>query len=159
MTRQEPSGCRNVADQGNEHIHITRKLAVPLSELVFRFSRSGGPGGQNVNRRETQVELCFDVQASPSLNEAQRALLLKRLAGQIDREGTLHIVANTHRSQVRNRQEAIKRFVALIRQGLHVPRRRRPTRASRRSVEQRLARKRKRADVKRLRRPVQANDV
>ena len=133
------------------HIAITRKLAIPLSEIKFQFSRSSGPGGQNVNRRETRVELLFDVQNSPSLSEEQRDQLLQRLANKIDGEGILHIVASSHRSQLRNRERALKLFVRTLQTGLRVRQRRLPSRPSRQSRERRLAQKRQRSETKKLR--------
>lgn len=147
-----------MADEYGEFINITRELAIPASELKFQFSRSGGPGGQNVNRRETQVELLFDLQNSPSLSEGQRNRLLKRLASQIDSNGILHVVAHTRRSQLRNRQEAMERFVQLLQRGLHAPKRRLPTRAPVQATERRLARKRSRGDIKKLRKRVRLDD-
>jgi len=146
-----------VTYESKEYINITYKLAIPVSELKFRFSRSGGPGGQNVNRRQTRVELLFDIQHSPSLNDEQRARLLKQLARQIDRQGTLRIVAAPYRIQLRNRQEAIERFVRLLQQGLHVRRRRLPTRPSPQIVEQRLTNKHRHSEIKELRKRVQPN--
>ncbi|MBC7233771.1 MAG: aminoacyl-tRNA hydrolase [Chloroflexi bacterium] len=141
-------------EKNEKDIRITSELAIPLSELEFRFSRSSGPGGQRVNRRETRVELLFDVQHSPSLNEAQRTRLLNRLANHIDSEGILRIVATTYRSQLRNREEALERFVQIIRRGLHVPRRRLSTRPSPQSVQQRLEQKRRRGQIKALRKRI-----
>jgi ribosome-associated protein len=135
-------------------ISITSALAIPASELQFQFSRSGGPGGQNVNKRETRVELLFDLRKSFSLNEEQRARLLQHLANQ----GILRIVADSQRSQLQNRQEALARFVQLLQRALYVPRRRRPTRPSRQTVEQRLNRKRQRAEAKERRRRVQQGE-
>ncbi len=146
-----------MADKSSESIHITRDLAIPRSEIRFQFSRSGGPGGQNVNRRQTRAELLFDLQNSPSLSKEQRARLLKRLANKIDRAGILHVVAHSRRSQLRNRQKATKRFVQLLRRGLQIPRRRLPTQPSQRSIQQRLARKRRRGEVKRLRQHIRAD--
>ncbi len=140
-------------------IHITPDLAIPMSEVEFQFSRSGGPGGQNVNRRETRVELLFDLGHSPSLGEAERERLLARLAGQVDSRGILRIVVNAERSQLLNRQLALTRFVELMRRGLHVPRQRRPTRPSRATIEQRLAQKRRRAQRKVLRGRVQNHEM
>lgn len=134
------------------YIEIKPGLVIPLSEIGFQFSRSGGPGGQNVNRRETRVELLYDVRNSPSLSEEQRERLLARLGGRLDSDGILHIVAHAQRSQLRNRQEAVERLVQLLRRALDVPRRRLPTRASRQAIEQRLAAKRKRSQAKELRR-------
>ncbi|MBC7261075.1 MAG: aminoacyl-tRNA hydrolase [Chloroflexi bacterium] len=142
-------------EQSQNKIRITSALAIPLSELEFRFSRSSGPGGQRVNRRETRVELLFDVQHSPSLNDTQRARLLTHLASHIDQEGVLRIVATTHRSQLRNREEALERFVQLLRRGLRAPRRRLPTKPSPQSIQQRLEQKRRRAEIKAQRRRIQ----
>jgi ribosome-associated protein len=128
-----------------------------LSEIKFQFSRSSGPGGQNVNRRETRVELLFDVQNSPSFSEEQRDRLLQRLANKIDSEGVLHIVASSHRSQLRNRERALTLFVRTLQTGLRVPKRRRPSRPSRQSRERRLAQKRRRSETKRLRQRVTRN--
>ena len=139
-------------------ISITPALAIPASELQFQFSRSGGPGGQNVNKRETRVELLFDLRKSSSLSEEQRMRLLQRLANQVDCEGILRIVADSQRSQLQNRQEALTRFVQLLQRALYMPRRRRPTRPSRQTVEQRLNRKRQRAEAKGRRRHVQPGE-
>lgn len=137
-----------------ELLPITDHLAIPLSELRFRFSRSRGPGGQHVNRSATRVELLFDVAHSPSLSEEQRERLLKRLAGRIDSEGVLRVVAQSERSQLRNRQEAIARFQELLQQALRKRKRRRPTKAPRWAKERRLAAKRRRSEIKRYRRKV-----
>jgi len=139
-------------------ISITPALAIPASELQFQFSRSGGPGGQNVNKRETRVELLFDLRKSSSLSEEQRMRLLQRLANQVDCGGILRIVADSQRSQLQNRQEALTRLVQLLQRALYVPRRRRPTRPSRQTVEQRLNRKRQRAEAKGRRRRVQPGE-
>lgn len=124
---------------------------VPLDELRFRFSRSGGPGGQHVNRSATQVELLFDVARSPSLTEEQRALVLRRLRGYIDADGVLHLASSGTRSQLRNREEVVRRFAQMMERALRVPKPRRPTRPSAAARARRLADKRRRAEVKRLR--------
>ncbi|MBC8447543.1 MAG: aminoacyl-tRNA hydrolase [Chloroflexi bacterium] len=142
----------------NELVWITDQLGIPLSELEFRFSRSGGPGGQHVNRSATRVELLFDVAGSPSLSEEQRQRVLTRLAGRMDSEGILRVVAESERSQFRNRQEAVERFQALLRQALHVPKRRRRTKVPRWAKERRLATKQRRSEVKRYRGRVGAED-
>ncbi len=141
-----------------EILPITDQLAVPLSELRFRFSRSGGPGGQHVNRTATRVELLFDVAHSPSLTEEQRQRLLKRLAGRIDSEGILRVAAQSERSQLRNRQEAIERLQTLLRQALYIPKRRRRSRVPRWARERRLAEKRRRSETKRYRYKVRGDD-
>lgn len=135
----------------NELVVINSELAIPLSELRFRFARSSGPGGQHVNTSATQVELFFDVAASPSLNDAQREHILGKLGTRIDAEGVLHIVVSRSRSQYQNRQEAIARLQALLRGALRTRKRRRPTVPSLAARQRRLASKRRRSEIKRLR--------
>jgi ribosome-associated protein len=151
-------GGTTMTDDLGTRIQINRKLAIPLSELRFQFSRSGGPGGQNVNRRETRVELLFDVRQSPSLSEGQRARLLQRLTRYLDADGILRIVVTSERSQLRNRQQALARFVHVLQQGLRVPRRRLPTQPSARARARRLEQKRQRSAVKAERRPVRPDE-
>jgi ribosome-associated protein len=129
-------------------LKITEALGIPLAELHFQFSRSGGPGGQHVNRSATQVELTFDVANSPSLHEAQRARILAKLKTYIDTRGTLHLSSQTTRSQHRNRAEVIERFQRLLQQALYIPRRRVPTRPPPKVKEQRLAEKRRKSSIK-----------
>ena len=130
---------------------VSDSLAIPLDELRFRFSRSSGPGGQHVNRSETQVELQFDVAASPSLSEEQRALVLQRLRGHIDSDGVLHLVSSGTRSQLRNREEVTLRFARLMERALRPVKPRRPTRPSTAARARRLEQKRRRSEAKRLR--------
>jgi ribosome-associated protein len=131
---------------------ITDLLAIPLSELSFRASRSGGPGGQHVNTSSTRVELWWDLVRSPSLTEEQRAHLRARLRSRLTEDGLLRIVASSTRSQAQNKAEAIRRFQEVLAQAIVVPRRRRPTKPSRAVKERRLARKRKQSERKRERR-------
>jgi len=136
-------------------VRITDTVSIPMSELHFRFARSSGPGGQHVNRSATQVELLFDVANSPSLDETQRRRVLRKLKSRIDKEGILHLVSQETRSQLRNREEVVERFQELMREVLHVPKRRRPTRPTQGARERRLEEKRRRSQIKRRRRPVQ----
>jgi len=136
-------------------MRITDTVSIPMSELQFRFARSSGPGGQHVNRSATQVELLFDVDNSPSLHEAQRRRVLRKLKSRIDKEGVLHLFSQETRSQLRNREEVVERFQELMREALHVPKTRWPTRPSRAARERRLEEKRRRSEAKRDRRPVQ----
>jgi ribosome-associated protein len=129
-------------------LKITERLEIPLSELQFQFSRSGGPGGQHVNRSATQVELTFDVTDSPSLSEAQRARILSELKSYIDSRGILHLSSQTTRSQHRNRAEVIERFQHLLQRALHIPKRRVPTRPPPQVKEQRLSEKRRKGALK-----------
>jgi ribosome-associated protein len=135
-------------------IQITELLEIPFAELRFQFSRSSGPGGQHVNRASTRVELLFDVAHSPSLDDAQRSRILDVLENYIDKEGILHLVSQTSRSQWRNREDVTARFQQLLRRALRRRKQRRPTRPTRASKEQRLAEKRKKSEVKRTRRRV-----
>lgn len=131
-----------------EALQINDELAIPLAELSFRFSRSSGPGGQHVQKSSTRVELLFDVANSPSLNDTQRARVSDRLKGYIDTAGLLHLVAQSERSQLRNREEATARFQALMRQALKRRKRRKRTQPSAASRERRLRSKKHRSQIK-----------
>jgi len=137
---------------------VDDSLWVPRAELDFRASRSGGPGGQHVNTSSTRVELTWDVAGSPSLTEAQRARILEKLANRIDGEGVLRLAASEHRSQHQNREAAVRRFVELVRQALHVPKPRKKTRPTRASREVRLRAKKHRSEVKRMRGSVRGDE-
>ena len=130
---------------------INSQVSVPLAELRYRFVRSSGPGGQHVNKAETQVELTFDVAHSPALSEAQRQRILGKLKNLIDAEGVLHLSAQSERSQLRNREAVTERFRALLAAALHVPKSRRPTRPSAASQERRIVSKKRRGQAKQLR--------
>jgi len=127
-------------------IRVTSSLSIPLSELQFRFTPSGGPGGQHANKVNTRVELRFDVARSPSLGPRQRARLLQRFGPEI------RVVADDERSQVRNRQLVVERFRNRVADALHIEKTRRPTRPSRGSKERRLSAKRHQSERKRQRR-------
>ncbi|MDQ1361831.1 MAG: ribosome-associated protein [Acidimicrobiaceae bacterium] len=133
-------------------IRVTPSLAIPLSELQFRFTPSGGPGGQHANKVNTRVELRFDVARSPSLGPRQQARLLQRFGPEI------RVVADDERSQVRNRQLAVERFRARVADALHIEKTRRPTRPSRGAKERRLSAKRHQSERKRQRRPGSDDD-
>lgn len=126
-----------------------RPPSIPESELVERFVRATGPGGQNVNKVATAVELRFDVAASPSLSEPVRARLLAKRDRRMTGEGVLVINAQRFRTQDRNRQDARERLAAFIATGLVAPKKRVATRPTRGSVERRLGAKRERSTVKR----------
>ncbi|MBF6023074.1 alternative ribosome rescue aminoacyl-tRNA hydrolase ArfB [Lysobacter niastensis] len=130
-------------------LQISPRLAIPDSELVERFVRSAGPGGQNVNKVATAVELRFDIAGSPSLPEPLRARLLLRRDRRLTGEGVLVISAQRFRTQERNREDARERLAAFIAAGLEVPKPRVATRPSRASKERRLGAKRERGTIKR----------
>jgi ribosome-associated protein len=136
------------------HLYINDEVSIPRAELGFRFSRSSGPGGQHVQKSSTRVELLFDVANSPSLNEEQRTRVLKRLAGYVDTEGVLHLVAQSERSQHRNREEVIERFEALMRRALKRRKRRKPTKPTAAAKERRLRKKKRQSEIKKLRKDV-----
>jgi ribosome-associated protein len=133
---------------GSDVIRINDQLAVRQSELVYRFSRASGPGGQNVNRTSSRVELVFDVDGSLSLSESQRALVRHRLASLIDGAGLLRLVSDETPSQWRNRQEVLARFQTLLARALRPSRRRIATRPTAASRERRLESKRRRSAIK-----------
>jgi len=134
------------------HIVVDASLAIPLSELKFRFTHSSGPGGQHVNKAATQVELLFDVARSPSLNETQRGRILQSLQRYIDGEGVLRLASQSTRSQLRNRQDVTGRFQALLRLALKPRKKRRATKPTAASQERRLETKKRRGTLKRARR-------
>ena len=128
-------------------------------ELAFRYTRSGGPGGQHVNTSSTRVELVFDLAGSPALSERERALARRRLRTRLDSEGRLRVVAQDERSRARNRAIAVDRFCELMREALRPPPPpRRATKPSRSATEQRLETKRRAGTRKRLRRPPGADE-
>ena len=136
-------------------LRVGTALTIPESELSWRFSRSSGPGGQGVNTADSRVELVWDVANSAALSPVQRERLLERLDGRLV-DGVLTIAASEHRAQLRNRDAARERLAALVADALRPPAPpRRPTKVSRGAKERRLAAKKQRTDVKRLRRPPQ----
>ena len=139
-------------------IEIAPGLAIPEGELRFTASRSGGPGGQNVNKVATRVTLTFDVGGSPSLSPDQKARIRERLATRISGDGVLRVVSQRHRTQAANRKAAVERFVELLRVALAEEPPRVPTRPTRVARERRVASKKLRARVKEARRRPNVDD-
>jgi len=134
-------------------IQVTRNIRLDENEIEERFIRASGPGGQHANRSATAVQLRFDVAHSPSLPEEVRQRLMALAGNQLTEEGVLVIEASQFRSQRRNRRDARRRLVGLVRQAARKPRRRRKTKPTRAAKERRLRNKRRRSETKRLRRP------
>lgn len=132
-------------------IQITRSIFLDERELDESFVRASGPGGQNVNKVSTAVELRWNVALSPVLTEPVRARLMKLAGRRLTLDGVLIIQADQFRSQDRNRQDALDRLVALVREAAIAPIPRRPTRPTLGSKKRRLESKGKRADLKKLR--------
>lgn len=133
-------------------LSLTEDLALPRSEITFRFARSSGPGGQHVNKSETQVELLWDVRHSPTLDEKQRLRLVEALAHRIDEDGVLHLTSGQTRSQEQNRQAVIARLARLVAAALKPQRPRVATTVSKAARTRRLAEKKRRGEIKRGRR-------
>jgi ribosome-associated protein len=132
-------------------IRITDRISIDERELEERFVRASGPGGQNVNKLSSAVQLRFDVRRSPSLSPDVRARLEQLAGRRLTRDGVIVIMAQRHRTQERNRQDALDRLVELIEHASVAPTPRRPTRPTRGSKERRLATKKNRSGIKSLR--------
>jgi ribosome-associated protein len=143
---------------GQDMIRITPHISIDEGELEERFVRASGPGGQNVNKLSSAVQLRFDVRHSPSLPDDVR-VRLERLAGRrLTREGVLVIIAQRHRTQERNRADALERLVELIQRAAVAPVPRRATKPTRSSRERRLESKKRRSSIKGLRQEKPAFD-
>ena len=152
VRRRPPSTGGRVREGYRRHVDdeliVSRSCRIPLREIQLRFTRSGGPGGQHANTADTRVEAVFDVEASTSLGPRQRERLLQKLGPEV------RAVASDERSQMRNRELALRRLAERMEQALRVEKPRTATRPTRASKERRLQAKKRRGDVKRLRRDV-----
>lgn len=135
-----------------DDVHVTRSVTIPASEIRFRYSRSGGPGGQHANKTSTRVELTWNPTRSNALGPRQRARIVDRLHRRLDADGTLRLVSDAHRSQLRNKEEVIDRLADLVAQGLRVSKQRVATKPTRSATERRLGEKKRRSEIKRARR-------
>jgi len=134
-------------------------VTIPADELKIRFTRSSGPGGQNVNKRSTRVEITFPITTSRALNERRRALALERLGSRVDARGRIHVVSSSGRTQAENRVLALARLQGLLADALRPPpRARRATKPGKSAVERRLREKKARSDVKRTRQKPRADN-
>jgi ribosome-associated protein len=134
-------------------------VTIPGDELKVRFTRSSGPGGQNVNKRSTRVEVSFAVTTSRALSERQRALALERLGSRIDARGRIHVVSSSGRTQAENRVLAVARLQGLLTDALRPPpRARRATKPNKSAVDKRLREKKQRSEVKRARQKPRLED-
>ncbi|MEO8450064.1 MAG: alternative ribosome rescue aminoacyl-tRNA hydrolase ArfB [Gemmatimonadota bacterium] len=127
-------------------------FTIPLDELVFRATRSGGPGGQHVNTSSTRAEIRWNVLDSRAITEEQRARLLRKLAARVDGRGWLRVADSGSRSQLQNRERATERLIATVAQALIEPKRRKKTKIPRAAKAKRLAAKRERGAIKQQRR-------
>jgi ribosome-associated protein len=133
-------------------IPVTPHISIDEREIEESFVRSSGPGGQNVNKLSTAVQLRFDVRHSPSLPGDVRERLVRLAGSRMTNDGVLVIIAQRHRTQPRNREDALDRLIELIRQAAVRPVKRRPTRPTKASRERRIEGKKRRANTKHLRR-------
>lgn len=132
-------------------ISILPDLAIPEGDLEFVASRSGGPGGQNVNKVSSRVTLRFDLERSTALSPEQRIRIRAKLSARINKDGVLQVTSQVTRSQDLNKEDAVARFAELLRKALHREKARVPTRVTRSAKEQRLQEKKNRTTVKQAR--------
>ncbi len=141
-----------------DDLNINGRVKIPAEEIEITASRASGPGGQHVNKADTRIQVRWNVRTSTALTEVQRRRLLSALGPRITTDGDLILSCDTHRSQRRNREEALARLAGLVRAGLVPPRVRKKTRPSAAARRRRLESKRKRSQVKKDRRKIRDTD-
>ena len=139
-------------------LEINADLSIPLSELTYRATRAGGPGGQHVNTSASRVEVVWDVAGSRALDDDQRQRLLSRLESRLDSEGKLRLVASDRRSQLQNKESATERLRDVVARALVVPKKRKKSGVPRAEKARRLEQKRRRSEIKSRRRPVKGDE-
>lgn len=127
------------------------KLHIPIEELEISFAKSSGPGGQNVNKTNTKVQLSWQLMHSPALTDSKRELLLKNLQSKLTVDGRLVIVSDRFRSQDRNREDCLLKFAAIIEKATFIPKARKKTKPTKASKEKRLKDKKSRSEIKKNR--------
>lgn len=133
-------------------------INIDENQFDFKYTRSAGPGGQNVNKLNTRVTLFFDVKNCPQLSGSQKKRLLNKLSGRIDKNGVMRVSSQRHRTQKANQNAATQRFYELIQNALKTKPLRKKTKPPRKAKEKRLAEKKKRSQIKNLRKPPTANN-
>ncbi len=134
-------------------LNVTPNISIPRSEIQYRASRAGGPGGQHVNTSSTRIELLWDIAHSVAVSEDERVRIRTKLAARLDSDGMVRVVASERRSQGQNKEAADERLAALVKHALHVPKKRKVTKVPRAAKEKRLSEKKHRSDIKRKRKP------
>lgn len=132
-------------------IHINSKKKIDESELIFAFVRSSGPGGQNVNKVSTAVQLRFDIENSDSLNKSEKKRLIKSAKSYVTSKGELLLFSENQRTQAANKEDVINKFKAVVRRGIKIPKRRKKTKPTKGSIERRITKKKELSQKKQRR--------